>query len=244
MSQINKTYPLTAVGIGPGDPDLISLKGYKALQNAGVVFYPVSAMGEKGEKSFSRKILDAYELAAELRPLHFPMNGRNRMEFYRKAYAQIRDEWVKGTRVAVVSEGDLLFYSTFGYLLELANADGVPCELVPGIPAFILGGAVAARSLVDGRQRFGILPGPKTFEQIGQQLQTNEVLVIMKPSIIKKGWDEFLKKCGRPFFYAEKLGTADQYTTTSAEAMCERKVPYFSVIIFRPAEGEEKECAR
>lgn len=227
-----KLYPITGVGIGPGDPELITVKGLKALQKADVIFYPASALGEKAEKSFSRKIIQAYNLTGKLKPLLFPMTGLNRQEFYQEAFKSVLEAFYAGFKVVVVSEGDLLFYSTFGYLLELANEHHIPCELIPGIPAFILGGATSHAPLVDGEQSFGILARPESFDQLEEKLQNTDVLVVMKPSVLKN-WGTFLKHCNRPFFYAEKLGTEEQFVSSNHEDISQRTVPYFSIIIFR-----------
>ena len=235
MYSKNQNNPIVAVGIGPGDPELISLKGLKALRQADVVFYPASVLNEKREHSFSRKIIDAYGLENELRPLRFPMSGRNREQFYREAFKILADERQQGKKVSIVSEGDILFYSTFGYLLEMANEEGVPCELIPGIPAFILGGTVLNEALVSGQQSFGVLPGPQSYVDIYDKLLSTDVLVIMKASMLDN-WPEFLRRCDRPFFYAEKLGTSEQFSTRSIEELENREIPYFSIFIFKPKE--------
>lgn len=225
-------FPIVAVGIGPGDPELITVKGFKALQQADVIFYPASKKSKDNEQSFSRKIIENYGVGADLHPLLFPMNGKNRAAFYKAAYNIILHARKLGKRVVVVSEGDVLFYSTFGYLLELANADGVPCELIPGIPAFIHGASEMKQPLVDGRQSFAILARPDSFEQIRQGLEINDVLVVMKMSVLND-WGDFLNNCCRPFFYAEKLGTAEQFVSSSAQEIGLRDIPYFSIIIFK-----------
>ena len=224
--------PIVAVGIGPGDPELITVKGLKALQQADVIFYPASKKSGDAEQSFSKKIIDCYGLKGDLKPLLFPMTGKNRSAFYREAYETILQARNAGKRVVVVSEGDVLFYSTFGYLLELANAGGVPCELIPGIPAFIHGGAEMKQPLVDGRETLGILPRPESFDQVRQRLDTTDVLVVMKMSVLKD-WGSFLATCTRPFFYSEKLGTAEQFVSSSADEIGGRIIPYFSIIIFK-----------
>lgn len=230
----NPTFPIVAVGIGPGDMELITVKGLKALQKAEVVFYPISKKTENGEVSFSKAIIDQYQLTAELRPLHIPMTGKGQDAIYRMAFTEIKSAYLEGKRVAVVSEGDLLFYSTFGYILPLIQAENIPTELIPGIPAFILGGAATEASLVDGKQAITVLPRPESFEHLEEHLASVEVLVVMKMSLLK-GWADYLTTCNRPFFYCEKLGTPDQFITSSAEELKHRDIPYFSIIIFKKA---------
>ncbi len=228
----NTRHPVSAVGIGPGDPDLISVKGLKALQQAEVIFYPASPAADDTTNSFSFKILQHYKLQGELTPMIIPMKESNRTENYRKVYEQIRNAFQQGKRVAVVSEGDLLFYSTFGYLLEHIKADRIPVCLIPGIPAFILGASAMQESLVDGNDSFRILARPKSFEQIESLLEQTNTLVVMKMSILKD-WYRFLTHCEKPFFYAEMLGTDRQFATSSAQDLEHRVIPYFSIIILK-----------
>lgn len=230
--QHNIYHPVVAVGLGPGDPELISVKGLKALQQAEVIFYPASSITEGAANSFSLNIIRHHELQGELLPMAIPMKEANRQENYETAFEQIQNAWQQGKRVAVVSEGDILFYSTFGYLLEHLKNHQIPVELIPGIPAFILGASAMQASLVDGDASFRVLARPQSFEQIEELLDQTDTLVVMKMSVLK-GWCEFLTPCGRPFFYAEKLGTPEQFSTTTAKELEHRPIPYFSTIIFK-----------
>lgn len=224
-------HPLTGIGIGPGDPDLITVKGLKALQEADIVFYPASKIESTGIKSHSASIIDAYDLNCECKPLAFPMTGKGRDEFYAAAYKELKAEIDNGKKVVLVSEGDLTFYSTFGYILKLAKEDGVECNLIPGIPAFINAGSEMQWPLVEGDSNITVMARPKSFEDIREQLDKNGSLVVMKMSVLDD-WSTFLSSCGRSFFYVEKVGTSEQYSTTDANDLVGRKVPYFSLIVF------------
>ena len=228
--QHTNLHPIKAVGIGPGDPELITLKGLKALEQADVIFYPVTKLEKGNEQSFSRKIIEAYQLSAPLQALLFPMTGENRQGFYKEAFVTIKTAREEGKKVVVVSEGDILFYSTFGYLLEMANQEGVACEMIPGIPAFISGASELKQPLVSGDQTLSIIAAPKTFAQIDEQLNTTDVVVIMKPSVLK-GWVQFLSTCQRSFSYIEKVGTNEQFVCNDTKQLIGRTIPYFSIII-------------
>ncbi len=232
-TQSNVTrHPVMAVGIGPGDPELISVKGLKALQQAELVFYPAGSASDETSNSISLGIIQQYQLTGKLIPMVIPMNGINRAENYRKAFDQIKQAWQQGYRVSVVSEGDILFYSTFGYLLHHLTEHQIPVDLIPGIPAFVLAASAMHDSLVDGDDSLRIVARPKSFGQITALLEQTETLVIMKMSILKD-WSQFLLNCGKPFFYAEKLGTSQQYVTSSAQELNNRTIPYFSIIIIK-----------
>lgn len=217
--------------MGPGDPDLITVKGLRMLQMADIIFYPASKVEDNKVTSFSLPILQKLEVGAKCVPIHLPMKSDNRMHYYLEAYALIRSEYEKGLKVVVVSEGDILFYSTFGYLLRLGKQDRIPFYLIPGIPAFILGASEMGHPLVEGESTFSVVALPTSFDEITQKLANGESLVVMKPKALK-GWHQYLKQCTRPFYYAENLGTPKQYTTTDADDILDREIPYFAVVIF------------
>jgi precorrin-2/cobalt-factor-2 C20-methyltransferase len=228
---MNKQGKLIGVGLGPGDPELITVKGLKALQTADVIFYPATNLSVTNQISFSASILDALNLDTLCMPLYIPMSGKNRAENYKKAFDIIYKEYLAGKSVVVVSEGDLLFYSTFGYLLNLAKEHELEVELIPGIPAFVAAGSQAQQAIVEGNQQFKVIARPADFGEITTGLQNNATLVVMKISVLE-GWYDFLKQCKRPFFYIERVGTVHQFSTTEIKDLALRKIPYFSLIIF------------
>jgi len=232
METITKIYPLVGVGIGPGDPELISIKGLKALQQADVIYFPASSITNTQTLSYSQAIIADYQLNVPCKPLHFPMGGADRQQFYEEGWKTLRQDLELGLKVAVVSEGDLLFYSTFGYILRLAQADGFECQLVPGIPAFIHAASIFQMPLVDENRSIKVVARPESYEAIDKALIDNEVVVVMKMSVLKD-WYNFLNTSNRPFFYVEKAGTADQFVTSDVNDLKNRAIPYFSLIIFQ-----------
>ncbi len=223
---------LTGVGIGPGDPELITVKGMKALESADVIFYPASKLEGKQEKSFSVQILAQLGLKVSCRPLLIPMNAKNRETNYQLAFEKIKTEVESGKKVVMVAEGDVLFYSTFGYILKLAETENIPCGLIPGIPAFIAAGSAGRRAIVEGANAFEVIARPESFQQIEHALRSNnKTVVVMKMSVLN-GWGTFLQNCNREFLYAEGIGTSTQFLTTKIKDISEREIPYFSLITF------------
>lgn len=221
---------LVGVALGPGDPELITVKGLKALQTADIIFYPASTIKKSGNISFSENILKQLNVDVPSLPLCIPMTGKDREAIYLKAFQEIQLELDKGKLVAVVSEGDALFYSTFGYLLNLAQDAGVECQVIPGIPAFIASGAEGQRPITEGNQALKVLARPNSFEEIEAELREKQTLVVMKMSVLDN-WFDFLKTQNRPFFYIERVGTSQQYSTTQVTDLELRDIPYFSLII-------------
>lgn len=223
-------YPLIAVGIGPGDPDMITVKGLKALQQADVIFFPASSVSDQKVVSYSEKIIADYNLVAPCVPLHFPMTGKDRQSYYRAAYNKLKQAVDEGKKVVVVSEGDVLFYSTFGYLIEMAEADNLPFDIIAGIPAFIHAGSQMKKILTEGNQTLTVIALPESFEQIAMSLKHHDVVVVMKMKVLPN-WPDFLDSIEGRFFYGEYLGTDRQFVTTNGSDLRERVIPYFSTII-------------
>lgn len=223
----------TGVGLGPGDPELITVKGYRALQIADRIFYPVTALEGGTENSWSAVILDKLGINKPCKPLLIQMKGRQREKYYREAFIQIKTAIEEGKNVVMVSEGDLFFYSTFGYIFKMAREEGIPCQLIPGIPAFIAAGALGNHPLAEKNIGIAVMAKPESFAAVEEALTKRSTLVIMKISVLD-GWYSFLKTCRRPFLYAERVGTTDEFFTTDAEELEFRRIPYFSLLIIYP----------
>lgn len=224
------TQQLTAVGIGPGDPELITVKGLKSLQEADVIFYPATYKQDEQIKSFSLSILQHYQLECMFKPMIIPMTGKNQHDNYKTAFEAIKLEIEAGKKVVVVSEGDLLFYSTFGYMLPFFKQDDITIELIPGIPAFIDAANKSNQALIEKEQKLSVLPKPSNYQEIKEHLQYNRTVVVMKMGSLNK-WYDFIAENGYHFFYAEHLGTGKQFHTTELNKLKDRTFPYFSLII-------------
>lgn len=149
------------VGLGPGDPELITVKALKALKEAAVIFYPRSA---KLKKSIARDILKDLPGVdpGKLKPVLFPMSENKDVlnEHWQKAAKVIIRSLEKTGPVAFVTLGDPSIYSTFGYLRnELQRlAPDIRFITVPGITAASAIAAQASSGLVEGREELRIVP--------------------------------------------------------------------------------------
>lgn len=148
---------LYGVGVGPGDPELLTLKAARILGEVPVVAVPVA-----------RANGDSYALdiaARWLRPghrvlrLHFSMSRElaERHDHRRAAAQAVIEELQAGRDVAFITEGDPLLHSTFIYLLQ-ALPDDAPIDIVPGISSMNAAAAQARLPLVSGGQRLAVVP--------------------------------------------------------------------------------------
>ncbi|MEK6713966.1 MAG: precorrin-2 C(20)-methyltransferase, partial [Nitrospirota bacterium] len=138
---MNKFY---GIGVGPGDPELITLKALNVLEKVDIIFAPRAKIKEE---SLAREIVEkVLRKKNDIRELEFPMtnNIEELRERYLKSAELILEKMNEGKEAAYVTIGDPLLYSTYIYLVNALQelAPELIVETIPGIPAY---SAVAAR---------------------------------------------------------------------------------------------------
>jgi precorrin-2/cobalt-factor-2 C20-methyltransferase len=172
------TGTLIGVGLGPGDPDLMTLKAARAIGAAGVVAYPALP----GTDSFARSIAadlirpDADEIVIEV-----PMTKAREpaQAAYDVGAGRIAEALAAGRDVAVLCEGDPFFYGSFMYL-HARLSDRFPVEVIPGITSVSAATARAALPLVARNEVLTVLPGPLESDALATRIDAAEAVVIMK----------------------------------------------------------------
>ncbi|MBO8171525.1 MAG: precorrin-2 C(20)-methyltransferase [Bacillaceae bacterium] len=180
MSDIGTLY---GVGVGPGDPELITVKAFRVLKESPVIAYPKK---RKGSKSYAHAIAEGYlhEQEKERLGLVFPMT-KDRDILEREWHRVVETVWEplsRGKDVAFVTEGDPLLYSTFIHLMRLMNQchPEVEIQVVPGISSI---NGVAARlglPLADGDETLAIVPATDDHEQMKKVLQDHACVIFLK----------------------------------------------------------------
>lgn len=171
---------LYGVGVGPGDPELVTLKALDVLARCPAVAVPVS---QPGAESYALSVV-----AIHLRPdhtllrLHFPMarDRAERVAARQKAARQVSDVLQTGQDVAFLTEGDPMLHSTFLHVLAHMPAS-TPVQVVPGVSSIAAAAAASGVPLVDGDQRLAVLPA--TFEDLAtlrRTLREFDTVVLMK----------------------------------------------------------------
>lgn len=227
----NKIY---GVALGPGDPELITVKALKCLQNSDVIYYPGSFSSNGEKTSFSRNILDNLDLDVDkLRGIFLEMKpDRIHAEnIYDDCYNEMISQYKEGKNISFVSEGDISFFSTFSYFIEKLKQDSVNFEMIPGIPAFIMAGSRVKTPLVLQRDNLKVLPAPSSKDEVLEAIENNDTVVVMKLSTLRNNLISLLEELENRFIYCEKLGTDDEFICQNVNELRERKIPYFSLLL-------------
>jgi precorrin-2 C20-methyltransferase/precorrin-3B C17-methyltransferase len=177
---------LFGVGVGPGDPELITLKAQRALRQAQVVAYPCARHG----RSNARSIICSELVHGQIEfPMIYPVTTEETdhpggyeaalSEFYDQMAAQIADHLENGRDVAVVCEGDPFFYGSYMYLHDRL-AHRFPTQVIPGVTSIMGAAAQLGTPLVRRDAEFTVLPGTLCEEVLAAKLSRPGAFAIMK----------------------------------------------------------------
>lgn len=233
MSYTNGPIKLFGVSLGPGDPDLITLKGLSILKHADKIYYPGSLFKDGRKASYSETILAHYNLDTTKCHGFFLEMNLNRVQvkdIYEETFKAIKVDLEQGLTVALVSEGDLSTFSSFSYILEKVKGANIPVELIPGITSYAMAAAEHQSPLCLQNEKLIILPRVQTVEELKEALEHFDTVVLMKITSVMDVVNTVLKNKPYKIRYSERLGTPNQYTTTNLEDINQRKIPYFSLI--------------
>ena len=169
---------LYGLGVGPGDPELITLKALRLLRSAPVIAYPAPEHGD----SLARAIVAGHlpggqtEIAIRMPMLveRFPAQ-----EIYDRAAIEIGAHLEAGRDVAVLCEGDPFFYGSFMYLFG-RMAERFPVEVVPGVSSLTACSAALGAPLVARNDVLTVLPAPLPAELLRARLALTDAAAIMK----------------------------------------------------------------
>jgi precorrin-2 C20-methyltransferase/precorrin-3B C17-methyltransferase len=229
---------LYGVGLGPGDPELITLKAARLIAAADVIAFHAGV----GKQSNARRI------AADLIPegvveeeLRYPVTtgatahpggyAGAMAEFYEESAARLAVHLEAGRTVVILAEGDPLFYGSYMYMHDRL-ADRFETEVVPGVPAFAAATATVASPLVRQTDVLTILPGTLDEPELARRLADTDGAIIMKlgrtfPKVVSA-----LRQAGRleGALYVERASMPEERWLPVADVDPET-VPYFSLIV-------------
>ncbi|WP_368492662.1 precorrin-2 C(20)-methyltransferase [Geobacillus thermodenitrificans] len=177
------TGTLYGIGVGPGDPELMTVKAYRRLKEAEVIAYPKKG---RQSKSYAEQIIDAYFAPEEKRRLglHFPMTKDVAVlePKWNEAADAIWAELSAGRDVAFVTEGDPLLYSTFIHLMHVMERryPDAPIEVVPGVSSANAAAARLRLPLADGDEQVAIVPARDDYEAMKAAILAHDCVIFFK----------------------------------------------------------------
>ncbi len=169
---------LYGLGVGPGDPELLTLKALRILRAVPVVAYPAPEQGA----SFARAIVASFLSPAKREiAIRIPMTGERfpAEAVYDRAAEEIGAELAEGHHVACLCEGDPFFYGSFMYLFARL-AERFPVKLVPGVTSLVACAGALASPLAARHDVLSVLPAPLPEERLAGALESADAAAIIK----------------------------------------------------------------
>jgi precorrin-2 C20-methyltransferase/precorrin-3B C17-methyltransferase len=227
---------LWGVGLGPGDPELVTVKAARVIGEADVVAYHSARHG----RSIARGIAEPYLRPGQIEEhLVYPVTTEVTdhpggyagaiEDFYVEATQRIAAHLDAGRNVALLAEGDPLFYSSYMHL-HTRLTQRFDAVIVPGVTSVSAASAAVATPLVAGDEVLSILPGTLPVAELTRRLADADAAVVLKLGRSYHAVREALSASGRldEAFYVERASTPAQRISPAAD-VDEASVPYFSL---------------
>ena len=223
------------IGVGPGDPELLTVKAIKAIEAADVLIAPKT---EKKEGSVALEIARPY-LKKDIEIVYqvFPMV---------KDFAEDTGAWEEnkeeilallnaGKNVAFLTLGDPMFFSTYIYVFRLLEHEDVDIVTIPGVPAFIAIGSHVGRPIVEGNDVLAVIPGTASKERLEEVMPVAGSAVVMKVYHNSAEIIDLLKRnhMAKDAVLVSRVGLDGERVIHDLEAHADEKLNYLSTILAR-----------
>ena len=229
-SHPNESGTAIGIGVGPGDPELMTLKGARILSGTNVVAYPAPEVGDSLARAIAAPYLraDATEIAIRM-PLsggRFPIDA-----VYDSATEEIGSHLSRGQNVAVLCEGDPFFYGSFMYVFARLS-ERWPVEVVPGVSSLTACAAVTGAALAGLTDVLTVLPGPLPDGILRARLTETDAAAIIKVGRHLPRLRALLDELGltNQAQYVERA-TMDRQKVCALADAGDTVAPYFSMIL-------------
>ncbi|WP_433602940.1 precorrin-3B C(17)-methyltransferase [Nocardia sp. CA-135953] len=229
---------LWGVGLGPGDPELVTVKAARVIAEADVIAFHSARHG----RSISRGIAAPYMRAGQLEEhLIYPVTTETTDhpggyqgaidEFYEQAAERLATHLGAGRSVALLAAGDPLFYSSYMHM-HRRLADRFEAEIIPGITSVSAASAALGTPLVEGEQVLTVLPGTMPTDELTRRLRDTDAAAIMKLGRTYPGVRQALSDSGRlaDAYYIERASSTRQ-RVLAADDVEDADVPYFAITL-------------
>jgi len=225
------------IGVGPGDPELITLKAKMMLERMSYIFTPVAA---KGKKSIACSIAQMFiSPDATIETLLFPMTTDQTAceKAWEENAGKIFAVLEKGSDAAFITIGDPMTYSTYSYLLKKMQSmhPQIKSMTIPGISSYAAVAASVNLSLAEGNEVLTLIPGNTPREKIKQLLSSSDTVILLKHHKKTKDIYNILQEMNLEdkAIYVSRYGFKDQIVTSNPTQELLEKTDYLSLIIVK-----------
>ena len=224
------------IGVGPGDPELLTVKAIKAIEQVDVLIAPKT---EKKDGSVALSVAKPYlkkdvEIVYQVFPMvkGFAENSTDAWEANKQEILELLNA---GKNVAFLTIGDPMFYSTYIYVFRLLEQEGVEIQTIPGIPAFAAIGSQLGYPIVEGDDVLSIIPATASPEKVEKAMQAADNVVLMK---VYKNFEEVAdmldkNEMAEQAVLVSRAGLDDEKIIYDVLAHKKDKLNYLSTILTR-----------
>ena len=228
---------LTIIGVGPGDPSLLTIAAVRAIEKSQVIFYPISA---DYKNSIAGEIVKPYIKFKKRIPIVFPMARKefDSNEVWRSAAEKIIYSVNKKKSVALLCLGDTSIYASSTYIINEIKRTypEIQINIIPGISSLSLAAALSDFQLINSGEKLEVFECPEDADELTNLINDKKktVLAIMK---VGKRWKWVKEVLIRNSLFSEvtlavNLGFANQFIGAASDYI-EKELPYFSLILIR-----------
>jgi len=229
---------LYGVGLGPGDPELVTVKAARLIERAEVIAYHSARHG----RSIARAIAEPYLRAGQIEEqLVYPVTTESTAhpggyagaiaDFYEQAAARLTAHLDAGRDVVLLAEGDPLFFSSYMHMHKRIS-ERYDTVIVPGVTSVSAAAAAIKTPLVEGDDVLTVLPGTLPPDQLAERLRGTDAAAVMKVSRHFAGIQDALEQAGRldDAYYVEHASRSTQRVAPVA-AVDPASAPYMAIVI-------------
>ncbi|HJO95610.1 MAG TPA: precorrin-2 C(20)-methyltransferase [Victivallales bacterium] len=241
-----KTGIFYGIGVGPGDPELITVKAINILEKVDIIFHAVS---RQSTQSTSGSVIDSLDnISAERQELIFAMtkNSSDKKKYIAKNTGYIHKKLKSGLNCAFTTIGDPLTYSTYGYIIkELIKLDPeLEIKTIPGVNSWSALCAASNTILTEDQEQLCIIPSyvnPKD-DRFDNILQDRQSTVFLKTYRTRNNIIEKIRKQSQEFSitYGSNIGCENQFISNDLEEILPRDNEYLSMLIVKKKNQSEK----
>ncbi|MDE7283910.1 MAG: precorrin-2 C(20)-methyltransferase [Lachnospiraceae bacterium] len=224
---------LYGVGVGPGDPELMTLKAVRMIKENNIIAFP----GERPKETTAYRIAVAAvpELAdKQLIPVHMPMTRDKEIQgkCHRENAEMLEILLKEGNNIIFLTLGDPTIYSTFTYIQQIMEEDGFQTQLISGVPSFCAAAARVNMPLAVRNEQIHIVPA---VDNLIEFLPDSGTCVFMKTGSKMKQLKEIIRKSGRYAVMIENCGMEEEQVCFHVDDMPDT-TGYYSLIIAKETE--------